>query len=224
MYSALKSSTFFKKSATFLAMDWISYILCGWILAFLGVAIPGLVNMTVANQSIRYDTRAGIFASLGAAFVIFLQAKVAVGFSHYLSKHAEVLTNIKIVAILLFLVLSAVFFYQALRPKPIKGSHYPGTPFLKGIAAAGMNVLNIPFYFTATAYLESRRWMIFRPYTGWWVAAGAGLGAFAILLVYVYLARYLTQKAPALSNGLNYFLSALFLILAVVQWIQLYFV
>ena len=205
-------------------MEWLQYFLCGWLLAFVGVAIPGLVNMTVANQSMRHGFRAGLLACFGASFVIFLQAKIAVGFSHYLSVHAEVLTNIKVAAILIFLVLSAVFFYQALRPRVKQGKQYSSTPMLRGIAASGMNVLNIPFYFTATAYMEARGWIIFRPYSGWWVAFGAGFGALAILWIYAYLAGYLTRHAPAISRGANYFLSALFLFLAFVQWIQLYFV
>jgi len=205
-------------------MDWMQYFFCGWVLAFIGVAIPGLVNMTVANQSMRYGFKSGVLACTGAALVIFIQAKIAVGFSHYLSVHAEVLTNIKILAILIFLVLSAVFFYQALRPRPQQGKRTKASPFLRGIAASGMNVLNIPFYFTATAYLEARGLIIFRPYSGWIVAVGAGVGAFAILWIYAYLAGYLTRHAPAISRGANYFLSALFLLLAVVQWIQLYFV
>jgi len=205
-------------------MDWMQYFFCGWVLAFIGVAIPGLVNMTVANQSMRYGFKSGVLACTGAALVIFIQAKIAVGFSHYLSVHAEVLTNIKILAILIFLVLSAVFFYQALRPRSQQGKRTKASPFLRGIAASGMNVLNIPFYFTATAYLEARGLIIFRPYSGWIVAVGAGVGAFAILWIYAYLAGYLTRHAPAISRGANYFLSALFLLLAVVQWIQLYFV
>lgn len=205
-------------------MDWLQYFFCGWALAFIGVAIPGLVNMTVANQSMRHGFKAGLRACMGASLVIFIQAKIAVGFSHYLSVHAEVLTNIKIAGILIFLVLSAVFFYQALRPRHHQGKTYKASPFLRGIAASGMNVLNIPFYFTATAYLEARGLIIFRPYSGWWVAVGAGVGALAILWIYAYLAGYLTQHAPAISKGANYFLSLLFLLLAVVQWIQLYFV
>jgi threonine/homoserine/homoserine lactone efflux protein len=205
-------------------MQWVQYFICGWALAFIGVAIPGLVNMTVANQSMRHGFKAGLLACTGASFVIFLQAKIAVGFSHYLSVHAEVLTNIKIVAILIFLILSAVFFYQALRPKVQRGKSNAASPMLRGIAASGMNVLNIPFYFTATAYLEARGWIIFRPYSGWWVALGAGVGAYAILWLYAYMAGYLTRHAPAISRGANYFLSVLFLLLAFVQWIQLYFV
>lgn len=205
-------------------MYWMQYFICGWALAFFGVAIPGLVNMTVASQSMRHGFNAGLRACIGASLVIFIQAKIAVGFSHYLSVHAEVLTNIKILAILIFLVLSAVFFYQALRPRTQQGKNYKASPFLRGIAASGMNVLNIPFYFTATAYLEARGLIIFRPYSGWLVAFGAGAGAFVILWIYAYLAKYLTQHAPAISRGANYFLSALFLLLAVVQWIQLYFV
>lgn len=207
------------------SMDLANNLMWGFMLGFIGVAIPGLINMTTANVTMRHGTRAGIYNALGAALVVFVQAKVAVGFAKYLSMHGEVLTNIKKVAILIFVVLSVVFFYQALKPKVRKdGRKYPGTPFLKGIATAGMNVMNIPFYFTGSAYLESRKLLSLAPFSGWGVSFGSLFGAFSGLLIYVYLARLLMQRMASIDRGVNFFLSGLFLVLAVVQWIQLYFV
>lgn len=206
-------------------MDLANNLFWGFVLGFIGVAIPGLINMTTANVTMRQGVRAGIYNALGAALVVFVQAKVAVGFAKYLSLHGEVLTNIKKIAILIFLILSVVFFYQALKPKVRKdGRKYPGTPFLKGIATAGMNVMNIPFYFTGSAYLESRKLLSLAPFSGWGVSFGSLIGAFSGLLIYVYLAKLLMQKMASIDRSVNFFLSGLFLVLALVQWIQLYFV
>lgn len=209
----------------FRGMVFVNNLFWGGILGFVGVAIPGLINMTTANVTIRHGMRAGIYNAIGAALVVFVQAKVAVGFANYLSVHGEVLTNIKKVAILIFLALSVVFFYQALKPKARKdGKRYPGTPFLKGVATAGMNVMNIPFYFTGSAYLQSRELLRLAPFSGWGLALGALIGAFSGLFLYVYLAKILTEKMAAIDRSVNFFLSGLFLVLAVLQWIQLYFV
>jgi threonine/homoserine/homoserine lactone efflux protein len=196
----------------------------GGVLGFIGVVIPGLINVTAAKVTLRQGVRAGLLCALGAALVVFVQAKVAVGFAKYLSSHAEVLTNIKKIAILLFVVFSVVFFYQALKPKVRKdGSRYPGTPFLKGVATAGMNIMNIPFYFTGSAYLDAKNLLYLASFSGWGVAFGAFAGSLSGLLLYVYLAGTLMQKMTSFDRGANFFLSGLFLVLAVLQWVQLYF-
>ena len=206
-------------------MVWANNFFWGWLLAFAGMAIPGLGNMTTANVTMRYGVKAGLASALGGAVVVFIQAKIAVGFANYLSTHGEVLTNLKKLAVLIFLALSAVFLKQALRPKKRKGQKpYPGTPFLSGCAASGVNALNIPFYFTASAFLDSHGWLLLRPYSGWGVALGAFVGSFSVLALYAYLARWATQSALLRDKTMNYFLSALFFGLALWQWVLLYFV
>ncbi len=206
-------------------MVWANNFFWGWLLAFAGMAIPGLGNMTTANVTMRYGVKAGLASALGGAAVIFIQAKIAVGFANYLSTHGEVLTNLKKLAVLIFLALSAVFLKEALRPKKREGRKpYPGTPFLSGCAASGVNALNIPFYFTASAFLDSHGLLLLRPYSGWGVASGALVGAFSVLALYAYLARWATQSALLRDKTMNYFLSALFFALALWQWALLYFV
>ena len=53
-------------------------------------------------------------------------------------------------------------------------------------------------------------------------AIGITLGAFTMLGAYARFAQFILKRASYFARNLNYFLSGLFLLLAVVQRVQLY--
>jgi len=196
-------------------------VTCG--IAVIGIAIPGLINMSAVQITLKRNLRAGILFSVGGAFVIFLQAIIGVGFAGYLAEHREILSMIKKLAILIFFILSIVFFYKGLRPKLQKHSKGQGHPILIGMAIAGMNVLNIPFFFTISTIGQAHGWVDLQQTFGFFMMSGLSVGGFCMLSLYSYFARYIDSHAGFFARNLNYFLSGLFLLLAVVQWVQLYF-
>ena len=201
----------------------INNLLFGAGTALLGVALPGLINMTSVSMALKRGLNGGIFYSLGGAVTIFLQASIGVTFAKYLSEHLEVFTSIKKVAIVIFIVLSVFFLYQALNPKVKEASKRTGTSFLVGMAIAALNVLNIPFYFTSGTFLQSSGWVRLAQPLGWFYIIGIACGAFLGLTAYAYFAQYIDRRAQYFVRNLNYFLSALFVVLAILQIVQVYF-
>ncbi len=208
-------------SLIFAAMYVLQNISWGFLLAAIGVAIPGLINMTAVNVSMKQGVRAGVLFSAGAAAVIFAQAFLAVFFAGYLGRHADILLNLKIGAIIIFFVLSALFFYQGLRPKVRTGTDGQGPPFLVGLVVAAMNLLNIPFYFTMGTFLQAKEWVDFDRFQGFFFASGAMTGAFLLLALYAYFAQIILERAQYLARNMNYILGGLFFFLALFQWVQL---
>ena len=114
-------------------MDFFNPIFFGFSIAMIGIALPGMVNMTSVNVSIKRGLRSGFLYSAGSSVTIFLQAYIAVAFAGYLSKHPEVFLYIRAASVAIFLALAFFFFYQALRSKEVKASQRKGRPFLLGV-------------------------------------------------------------------------------------------
>lgn len=204
-------------------MVWVINFLVGFLISAIGVMIPGLINMSAVQMSMRRNFRAGVLFSMGAALTIFLQAVVGVGFAGYLAENREILSFLKKLAIAIFFVLSGVFFYKGLRPKLRAESRRQGHAFVIGMAVAGMNVLNVPFFFTISTLLQAQGYIDLRQTLGTFFMLGLSGGSLTVLVLYAYFARYISTHARFFAQNMNYFLSGLFLFLAVVQWMQLYF-
>ena len=205
-------------------MSLLTNLLLGFLISVVGVALPGLINMTGLKVCIERGFKAGLRFCFGASATIFLQAWAAVAFAGFLAKNTEWLSFLKGTGIFIFLILSVVFFFQARKPKIKDASPKKGKPFLLGMAIAAMNMLNIPFYFTASTFLEaSGQLVITFPYYFSFIG-GIVLGAFASLFAYVKFAKWILQYARFFARNLNYFLSGLFLFLALIQLVQLYYV
>lgn len=197
--------------------------LFGFVLAIIGVTIPGLINMSAVQITMRRNFRAGLIFSLGAITVIFLQAVIGVGFAGYLAENRYILSFIKKLAIAIFFILSGVFFYKGLRPKLKQETQRQGNAFVIGMAVAGMNVLNVPFFFTMSTLLQAQGYINLQQTWGLLFMLGLSSGSFIMLVLYSYFAKYITTHARFFAQNMNYFLSGLFLLLAVMQWMQLYF-
>lgn len=202
-------------------MDYLSNLFFGFLIAAVGIILPGLINMTSVSVCLKRGLRAGLFYSAGAATTIFLQALIAVVFADYLSEHEEIFPMIKKLAIVIFLVLSGLFLYQALQVKEVKASQRQGKAFGLGLLIAAMNPLNIPYYFTFSTFLEIESWITLQSPQFLAFVLGTSLGGLTMLAAYAYFAVYIAKRAQYFTRNINYFLSGLFLVLAMVQIVQL---
>ena len=203
-------------------MDYLSHLLFGFIFAAISIILPGLVNMTSVSVSLKDGIKAGFFYSLGAACTILIQAVVAVTFADYLSEHPEIFTFLKKIALVVFLALGGFFLFKALKPKVAKASNRTGLAFWIGFAVAGMNVLNIAYYFTVSTFLAGEGYIYLeQPYNSIFIA-GIPLGAFMMLFLYARFAQFIANNSRYFTRNINYFLSGLFFILAFVQLFQLF--
>lgn len=201
----------------------LNNLVLGFLISAVGIALPGLVNMTGVKVCIERGYRAGLRFCLGAVTTIFLQAWTAVAFAGFLAKNTEWLSFLKGTGVFIFLILSVVFYFQAIKPKMKAGPPKKGTPFLLGMGIAAMNMLNIPFYFTASTFLEASDLLYIKFPSYFLFIGGIVLGAFSALFAYVQFARWIVNRAQFFARHLNYFLSGLFLLLALIQLIQMYF-
>lgn len=203
-------------------MEYINHLLLGFGITFLPVAIPGMINMTGVSLSIRRGLRAGLLFALGASVALYIQAFIATTFSGYLSTHPELMNFLKKAAVAIFLFLSFIFLFQALKTKVARGAKGSGKAQVFGFVIAAMNPLKIPYFFTVGTFLEAHGLLTPTLPNRAFFATGVMLGAAAILSLYAHFSRFIQEHANYLARNINYFLCGLCLFLAFVQMMQLY--
>ncbi|MEY4133910.1 MAG: hypothetical protein ACOYOO_07840 [Saprospiraceae bacterium] len=195
-------------------MESLHTIILAIAVAFLGFAPPGMINMTALKISMEHRVPAGLAFVSGASVVIFFQALIAVMFAGYLGNNPQVVQNLTLASIAIFILL-AFFFYRQARRQVKTQVQGPGKKvFLAGVGMAAMNMLGIPFFLGYSTLLEARGWLDLRPPLHWWFALGAMAGAWLLFSIYVFFAPFIQQRVQFIAKNINYILSLLFLTLA----------
>jgi threonine/homoserine/homoserine lactone efflux protein len=190
-------------------------------MAFGGLLAPGMLNMTAVRTSIEKGKKAGFIFSAGAASVVFVQASIALIFANYLNQHPELIEKLKIAGVVVFFILAIFFFLQARKNFKAEGKNRKGRLFFIGMFMSSINMLAIPFYLGLSTYLSAKEQIILeQPYIIIFVA-GAVLGAFMLFVTYVGLANTIVKKVHFIAKNINYILSVLFLILALLTLMKI---
>lgn len=214
----------------------LEFYLCGveLLTAFLvgvgtGVFItwfPGMLNMQAVATSVRVGRRRAYLFSAGLATVISAQTILAVLFADVLTGNPRIIPAIKEWAIPLFLVLAAVFTWKGYRAREARKADeerpYKGGPFWRGIMMSSMNVLNIPLIFALAGFLMSEG-LLSRAFLPRLIyVPGTTLGAFLVFLLYARLSGWISRNMALFTRNINFFIGGLFVVLAVVQAMQMY--
>ncbi len=202
-------------------MIYILHIFWGFVMAFLGLLAPGMLNMTAVRTSIENGRRSGIIFSAGAASVVFIQASIALIFANYLNHHPEIIEQLQMAGIFVFILLAIFFFLQAKKQFKAKGKANKNNIFFTGMLLSSMNMLAIPFYLGLSTYLSARGNLVLKqPYIILFVI-GAVLGAFSLFATYTYFSNFIVRRAQFIAKNINYILSILFVLLAITTLLKI---
>jgi threonine/homoserine/homoserine lactone efflux protein len=201
-------------------MQYISHLFLGFIMAFISLVPPGMLNMTAVRTKIEKSKKSAILFSLGAAIIVIPQAYIALAFTKYFAKHPEIIDRLTMAGILVLFVLSVFFFMQARKKFKGEGRKRKGNFLLTGMFMSLMNMLAIPFYLVLSSVLEKKGLLIMdQPYISIFVG-GVFLGAFSLFVVYVLFAALIEKRAQFIARNINYILSVLFLVLGILTLIK----
>ena len=204
-------------------METITPIIVGFLSAFLGLLAPSMLNMTAARFSIEKGRAAGIQFAAGAALIVLVQSSIALFFAKFLLSNPSILTKLKIIAIFVLLALSVFFFLQTKKEtqltdkKKRRGSH-----FVIGMGMSSLNMLAVPFFLAMATFASQKGWMqVKQPYSSYF-AIGASLGSFSLFSMYVYFAIAISKRVQFIAKNINYILSVLFIVLAIITAVQVF--
>lgn len=192
----------------------------GASLSFIGSLPPGIISMTVVENTLQKGLRAALALALGAALIEGLQALLALQCAGILSDE-RTKSMIQIIAIILFSVLGFYSFYLAQKGnKDTLSSQIQLPQFWKGVTISLFNVLAIPYWLVNGAYLDSLHLM---DASHTWIICfciGVATGTFLLLLLYARLSQRILNNIQEVNKWTNVFLGVVFLALAIAQFWQ----
>lgn len=196
----------------------------GLIIAFIGVIPPGLLNMTAAKISLKEGHVRGVMFSIGVCIIVIVQTYIAAIFARYLSNHIEVIDILQRVAFVIF-VLITVYFLLIAKKEPdkeiephIRSKH---SRFFQGMLLSGLNVFPIPYQAYMTITLASFGWLKFDLISIISYVAGATMGTFVMLYMYIFFFDKIKDKAIASQKNMNYLIGGITGVISIITLINI---
>lgn len=193
--------------------------------AVLGVVPPGLVNMSVAKTCVLRGRRNGVLVSVGASFIVLLQALLAILMTKYIFRYPVVNNMLLRAGLVIFVIMGAYFLIVARKgSKEVAVDPTIGLrSLLKGMGIALLNILPIPYFYAIGAAMNIGGHVEYHIGDIFIFVLAAALGTFSTLYLYVIFFMKIEEKAAVFSKYSNYFMAALMLILVIVTLIRIYY-
>jgi len=194
-----------------------------FLTTFLATLPPGLLNMTAAKISLKENPTRGIMFSLGACFVIIFQALIATVFARYLTNHPNVIEILRVVALFIFALISVYFLFiakSAEKEKKDVDVRSKTSRFFHGMFLSAINVFPIPFQAYVAISLASFGLLKFHNSGIASYVAGATLGAFVALYIYMIFFDRIKDRKIASQKSMNYLIGFITGLVAVVTLIN----
>jgi threonine/homoserine/homoserine lactone efflux protein len=193
--------------------------LLGMALSFIGSLPIGIINMTVAETAIQKGIRQALTVALGAALIEFIQAWVAITFTHLILGNASMELLFNGIAVGVFFLLAAYYFWQsginntALPQK--KRFQFPD--FWKGVAVSSLNVMVFPYWIFYATYLNVNDWMQLDPLSILLFSGGVSAGAFLLFALYARLGLWVVQRAASVIRYTDLIIAVILLLFGLFQ-------
>lgn len=185
---------------------------------------PGLLNMTAAKISLKEGHVRGVMFSIGVCVIVIVQTYIAAIFARYLSNHPDVIDVLQRVAFVVF-VLITIYFLAVAKKQPklqvntdIKSKH---SRFFQGMFLSGINMFPIPYQAYMTTTLATIGWLSFDQTIIISYVAGAAMGTFVMLYVYIFFFDKIKGKHFTSQKNMNYIIGGITGIIAIVTLINI---
>jgi threonine/homoserine/homoserine lactone efflux protein len=183
------------------------------LFSIVGVLPPGIVNMTVANYSVKKSLNKARKFINGAILVVFIQSVLGFYFATFLENHPQVIQNLKLVGSIVFILLTLFFLGKGIQKfthsKEIKkkSNKTKWKPFLHGIFISGLNIFPIPYYAFVSLYLSAFIEDFFTNLVGSAFVFGTTLGTFIVFMGYAFLFRKIKHKVAFFIKNINFIIA-----------------
>jgi threonine/homoserine/homoserine lactone efflux protein len=191
------------------------------LFSFVGVLPPGIVNITVANYSVKKSLRKARKFIYGAVLIVLIQSVIAFYFATFLENHPQVMQNLKLVGSIVFILLTLFFLGKGIQnfihSKEIKKktAKTKWKPFLHGVFISGLNVFPIPYYAFVSLYLSAFIEDFFTNLVGLAFVFGTTLGTFIVFMGYAFLFRKIKHKVAFFIKNINFIIAIITGLIAV---------
>jgi threonine/homoserine/homoserine lactone efflux protein len=193
-------------------MNYFLPLILGFTAASVGVAPPGLLNMTAAKVSaVDGRNRAVIFA-LGASVTVIFQTYIAVLFAKFIDRNPDVIVLLQEIGLFIFSGLTVYFFWAGKKKKKKQEElkmKSKTSRFFLGMLLSCLNLLPIPYYVFLSVWFSRKGWFFFNQSYIWLFVLGAVVGSFLIFYLYILFFKKKEKDKPSflMTNG-NYIIGS----------------
>lgn len=195
----------------------------GFIVSFIGVIPPGLLNMNAAKISMNEGRKKAILFSVGVCVTVMLQTYIALLFARYLDKHPEVIDVLQKVALGIFICLTLYFLFIAKdtrRQLPESTMKSKTNRFFSGIFTASLNLLPLPYWVYVSISFSVIGWFSFEIIPLLAAIIASGIGTFAMLALYIHFFKRKDNK-PVFSFNMNYIIGGITALIAAITAVKI---
>lgn len=193
-------------------MNFILPLIFGYISASIGIALPGLINMTAAKVSMRDGRLRAILFIAGAVTVIFFQTYLAIIFARFIDTHPHVVLLLRELGFGIFLALTLYFLFIAKKPKVKKEQikmRSKTSRFFLGMLLSALNFFPVPYYVFVTVTLASFDLFSFEKSCIFLFLLGVVLGSFSVFYYYISFFKRIEGQADSILKNMNYIIGSI---------------
>ncbi len=163
--------------------------------------------MTAAKISLKEGYSRGLMFSVGVCLTVIIQTSIAVVFARYLSNHPDVTEILQRVAFVIFILITIYYLIFAKKPvksegeQPRKSKH---SRLFFGMFLSCLNIFPIPYQAYMSITIASFGWLTFDLTSIASYVAGAAMGTFIMLYVYIFFFDKIKNKTLTSQKNMNY--------------------
>lgn len=168
--------------------------------------------MTAAKISLKEGYSRGIMFSIGVCLIVMVQTYVAVIFARYLSNHPDVIDILQRVALVIFILITIyylLFAKKTIKPnveQHVKSKH---SRLFFGMFLSSLNMFPIPYQAYMSITIASFGWLVFDITSIASYVAGAAMGTFVMLYIYIFFFDKIKNKAFTSQKNMNYIIGGI---------------
>ncbi len=197
----------------------------GFVIALVGVIPPGLLNMTAAKVSIKDGHTRGLVFATGVCIIVIVQTIIAMEFARYLSRNPDVVDILQRVAFVIFVLLTIYFLLLAKkkdsRPNVETNVKSKKSRFFQGILLSSLNIFPIPYQAYMSITFAAFGWLAFDATSIFAYVAGAAMGTFVMLYIYVFFFEKIKSKKIKSQKNMNFIIGGITGVISIITLISI---
>jgi threonine/homoserine/homoserine lactone efflux protein len=200
--------------------DFIAYFFLAVAFSFFGSVPPATGNLITIQTSITKGIKAALIFALGEVIIELIYGYISLEISNLIAQVEGDDFYLKIIVIPIFAALSAYYFLNKKTVEKEARINYK-TSFYYGLLIGLLNPLAIPYWIFYFSYFYSNGWIKQdSPYL-YFLLVGIPVGSFLLLTTYAVLGKKIATVLKFRIELLNKSIAFVFLLMALLQTIQL---
>lgn len=205
-------------------MTLILPFILGFIVAAIGIAPPGLINMTAAKVSLKDGKNEANFFAIGATLIVFFQTLLAILFANFINSRPDIINRLQEIGLFIFIALTIYFFWKAKKPKLPESEtkiRSKTNRFFLGMLLSSLNLFPVPYYAFVSITLSSYGYFYFTQYFIYSFVTGVVSGSFLVFYLYIIYFKKRESKSSFFMNNGNYIIGTITGIVSIITLFKL---